>query len=267
MRWWERNKPNRIFFVTGCIALIFNAALSAQRIDSVDVHRTPPRIPPGKKAVSVFLAPTLLVGAGIATVEDRGWYSSYDAYACIQKNFPDFHAPVENVLMFLPAAAVYGLNWAGVKGKNGLAERSVMFLSSLTLSIVSSSFIKNKADILRPDGSNTQSMPSNHTVLAFVSATFLHEEYKHKSPWIGVAGYAVATATGLLRMMNNEHWMSDVLVGAGLGILMTKTVYWVYPLIKEGVNHRPVKKGKQTLSLAPYLAPDHYGLYLRYAFR
>ncbi len=55
------------------------------------------------------------------------------------------------------------------------------------------------------------------------------------SPWYGVAGYSIAGATGALRMMNNKHWFSDVLAGAGVGILSTKLTYFVYPFIKNKI--------------------------------
>jgi membrane-associated phospholipid phosphatase len=200
-------------------------------------------------------------------MDDHGWYSSQDAYQCIQRNYPDFHTNVDDYLWFLPAAGVYGLNLAGVKGKNSFLDRSVIYLVSLTLAGLGNSFIKTATGVTRPDGSDDRSFPSTHTTLAFVSATFLHEEYKHKSIWYSIAGYSVATATGVLRMMNNEHWMSDVLVGAGLGILTTKIVYWVDPLIRKRQSHTPEKRGKDHLTFFPYVAPDHYGVYLQYTLR
>ena len=71
-------------------------------------------------------------------------------------------------------------------------------------------------------------MPSGHTAQAFVSATILDMEYRDTSPWISVAGYAVATTTGMYRMINNQHWISDVLIGAGIGIFSTKVVYFTH---------------------------------------
>jgi membrane-associated phospholipid phosphatase len=56
----------------------------------------------------------------------------------------------------------------------------------------------------------------------------LDMEYRDVSPWISVSGYAVASATGVLRMMNNKHWISDVLVAAGMGIFSTKLVYFTH---------------------------------------
>jgi membrane-associated phospholipid phosphatase len=66
-----------------------------------------------------------------------------------------------------------------------------------------------------------------------MGAEFLYQEYKDVSPWYGIAGYVVATGTGLFRMYNNRHWFSDVVAGAGFGILSTKVAYWIYPWMKE----------------------------------
>ncbi|MEG2554845.1 MAG: phosphatase PAP2 family protein [Odoribacter sp.] len=48
-----------------------------------------------------------------------------------------------------------------------------------------------------------------------------------------VAAYVVATGTGLFRMYNNRHWCTDVLAGAGIGILSTRIAYWSYPLMQK----------------------------------
>jgi membrane-associated phospholipid phosphatase len=53
-------------------------------------------------------------------------------------------------------------------------------------------------------------------------AEFMHQEYKDQSVWYSIAGYTAATATGVLRMYNVRHWFSDVVAGAGIGILGTK---------------------------------------------
>lgn len=246
-----------------CLILFLSTSLQAQVSDTTI---TVPR-KSQSKAVSVFLAPTILIGAGIATMNDRIWYDSYDVYECIQRNYPDFNSKVENYLVFLPAAAVYGLNLAGVKGKNNMLDRSVVFMVSLTLAGLSCNILKSATNVWRPDGSDDRSFPSSHTALAFVSATFLHEEYKDKSVWYSVAGYSVATATGVLRMMNNDHWMSDVLVGAGLGILTTKLVYWIDPLLRKRMNSNSGKPGKDNLSFLPYVSPNHYGVHLQYKIR
>jgi hypothetical protein len=65
-------------------------------------------------------------------------------------------------------------------------------------------------------------------------------------------------------MLNNEHWMSDVLVGAGIGILTTKVTYLLYPLVKNCIGSRSRRKGDNNLSLLPYMTQNHYGFYLQY---
>ena len=237
--------------------------ISSQTSDSIEIapawHQ--------KKVVSVLLVPSILIGTGIATMNDNGFYSSYDAYECIQKNYPDSHTNIDDYLMFVPAAGVYGLNFAGVKGKNNFADRSLIYLISISLASITSGTIKRTIEVERPDGSDFRSFPSNHTTIAFVSATFLHEEYKDQSIWYGIAGYSIATATGVLRMLNNKHWMSDVMVGAGLGILATKVVYLVYPAAKNKFGSTDNKRSNNKLSLVPHLYPDHYGIYIQYKFQ
>ncbi|MCK5702418.1 MAG: phosphatase PAP2 family protein, partial [Cyclobacteriaceae bacterium] len=206
-------KDKKSLVIILSILILSCSITSGQVADTLDTSMEKPK----KIFVNSFLAPTILIAAGVATMYDRGWYSSYDAYECIQENYPDFHSNLDDYLVFLPAAGVYGLNWAGVKGKNNFIDRSLIYLVSVSLAAATNAIIKGSTDVLRPDGSDYNSFPSNHTALAFVSATFLHMEYKDQSIWYGIAGYSIATATGVLRMLNNKHWMSDVLVGAGIG--------------------------------------------------
>jgi membrane-associated phospholipid phosphatase len=71
-----------------------------------------------------------------------------------------------------------------------------------------------RADIYR-------SFPSGHTTSAFAAAAAVSSETARFWPgtrWvIGPILYTGAALTGVSRMYNNRHWMSDVLVGAGVG--------------------------------------------------
>lgn len=96
--------------------------------------------------------------------------------------------------------------------------------------------LKYTTDQIRPDNSSANSFPSGHTANAFFGAAVLAEEYKDQSIIYPIAGYTVATATGVFRMLNNRHWASDVLVGAGIGILSAKAAYVVYPWLKEKIG-------------------------------
>jgi membrane-associated phospholipid phosphatase len=143
---------------------------------------------------------------------------------------------IDNYLQYAPAAAVYGLNIAGVHGKNNFLDRTMIYgLSSLMMGIAVN-VTKNLTGEIRPDGSNNLSFPSGHTATAFASAEFLRQEYKDVSVWYGIAGYAAATATGYLRISNNKHWVGDVVAGAGVGIISTRLAYWIYPVIKRSLS-------------------------------
>jgi membrane-associated phospholipid phosphatase len=73
----------------------------------------------------------------------------------------------------------------------------------------------------RPDGSNAQSFPSGHTASAFATATVLNRHFGWKA---GVPAYAFAAYVGASRTSANKHHLSDVLMGAGVGIAAGRTV-------------------------------------------
>ena len=149
----------------------------------------------------------------------------------------DFHTEIDNYTQFAPAVLAAGLNFAGVEGRSDTWR----FLASTAMSYaIMAGFvnsIKYTAQEMRPDGSTRNSWPSGHTATAFVSASILHKEYGlTRSPIYSVVGYAMATATGIMRVLNNRHWVSDVLSGAGIGIMSTEVAYALSDVIFKG-NH------------------------------
>ena len=147
----------------------------------------------------------------------------------------NFHSEIDNYTQFAPAVLALGLNLAGVEGRSNLGRFAVS--SALAYGIMAGIVnpIKYGAKEMRPDGSTRNSFPSGHTATAFVSATILHKEYGlTRSPWYSIAGYGVATATGVMRVLNNRHWVSDVLSGAGIGIFSTELAYGISDIIFKG---------------------------------
>lgn len=146
------------------------------------------------------------------------------------------HITVDDYLQWSPALAVYGLNLAGIKGKHKMIDRTFLFGFANLIQGGATHIIKRTSNEMRPDFSNKLSFPSGHTATAFANAEFMRMEYKDVSVWYGVAGYAAAAATGYLRMYNNRHWLSDVVAGAGVGILSTQAAYFLYPRVKKLVT-------------------------------
>ena len=58
-------------------------------------------------------------------------------------------------------------------------------------------------------------------------------------------------------MANNKHWFSDVLVGAGIGILVTELIYHFEPL----KNWNPFINS-ENITLVPQFDNNKYGIYL-----
>jgi len=151
---------------------------------------------------------------------------------------PHQQVHLDNYLQWAPAASTFALGIAGIKGRHNLPERVVILgMAELIQSSVVAT-IKKFSGETRPNGESNQSFPSGHTSNAFTGAEFMRLEYKDVSPWYGVYGYVLAASTGFLRMYNNKHWLSDVLAGAGTGILSTDFSYFLYPKIKRLFSSR-----------------------------
>lgn len=73
----------------------------------------------------------------------------------------------------------------------------------------------------RPDMSNNHSLPSGHAASAFATATVLQRHYGWK---VGVPAYGFGAYVAAARMSANKHHLSDVLLGAAIGVAAGRTV-------------------------------------------
>ena len=238
------------------VTLLTGPALHAQ--DTLRVAK------PEHKLLRAVAAPVLLSAAGLLMIDadhDNDLpINRYWVHTKRQENFSNFHTAADNYMMYTPIAAVIGLNLAGVKGKHDIANQTALLLKSELLMLAMVYPLKHGTSVLRPDGSDHQSFPSGHTAQAFAAATFLHKEYGGKSVWYSIGGYTVATAVGTCRMLNNRHWLSDVLVGAGIGIFSTNVVYLTH-------QNRWGKKSSVNKAVLMPTYNQGAGFYFCYRFR
>lgn len=204
--------------------------------DSTDTHLYKEafvdRVASSRPFRMTYIGVPLVIGGILVKGEDDHFRSLRNDY------LPHFNRHADDYLQYLPAAVMLGMKIGGVDGRSswGRMLASDAFSALLMGGTVYS--LKQTTHVMRPDGSNEHSFPSGHTATAFMTATMLTKEYGHKSPWIGIGAYSVATATGMMRMANNKHWLSDVLTGAGIGILSTELGYYLADLIfrEKGIN-------------------------------
>lgn len=138
-----------------------------------------------------------------------------------------------------------------------------MVIQSLTYSGLTAMFLRMIAGRKRPpftddpknflgftSNNNYQSFPSGHATVAFAFSTIMAEYID--SPWSRIGFYGLAGLSAAERLINSQHWFSDVAVGAALGILSGIHV------LNEETNRKNGNKSK--LSIIPGLN----GLTLQY---
>ncbi|MFR9165189.1 MAG: phosphatase PAP2 family protein [Dysgonomonas sp.] len=183
-----------------------------------------------------------------------------------QKHF-NTNTWADDVLLFVPHAAVFGLDWCGVKPVNNFKDRFIVSATSFAIGEGLTLITKHATNRWRPNGENKESFPSAHTCLAFSGAHILMKEYRHVSPWIGIGGYTVATTVGVLRITNNKHWFSDVVAGAGFGILSVELSYLLLPYLSRTFSFGKEKKEETSLlEISPIMTSEHIGFGFQYRF-
>lgn len=151
----------------------------------------------------------------------------------IWDDHPHSYFHLDDWLQYAPGLSPYLLNLAGYKGSSSIKDYAIKHaLSWLTLGAVVET-IKKITQLRRPNGVGNSTFPSGHTALSFAGAEQLNQEYKARTWIVPAIGYSAATVVGYLRMYNNKHWFKDVVAGAGIGMGITKLVYWFYPKIKK----------------------------------
>lgn len=218
-----------------------------------------------------FVGVPLVAGGLIVKGEDTHFRKLRNDY------LPYFHRTADNYLQYAPAAVMLAMKAAGVQSRSSWGRMWASGALSAALMGGTVYALKQTTQVRRPDGSNKHSFPSGHTATAFMTATMLTKEYGQRYPWIGIGAYSVASATGLMRMANNKHWLSDVMTGAGIGILSTEVGYYLADLLFKEKSLNPIKNEPAwgnnakpsfiSLYLGMNIPISHYDIDEEHAFR
>ncbi|GAB3731777.1 hypothetical protein GCM10027594_13710 [Hymenobacter agri] len=216
------------------------------------------------RAVALRIAvPSAFIGIGVLAHSPRLNQTMYqaklDMQAETQETFGTVNAHgIDDYTRHVPLAVAYGLMATGHRGTLPAVSFTLVYLLAHELDEGVVSHLKRISAEPRPyDPRDLTSFPSSHTSQAFLTATLLHEQYGRQYPWVSVAGYTVAAATGTMRVLGNKHWATDVLAGAGIGFLSAETVWRVYPMLAHLL---PTKLSTKLLAVPTYSAAQGAGL-------
>lgn len=217
-----------------------------------------------------LIAPAALIGLGaigsqIDAIKELD-FGMVSHHLHIDKGFV-----VEDVLQYVPLASVYALKLSGVKSAHSYLDATMLAAGSFCVTGAAVLLLKKVIDEERPNGRDFDSFPSGHAAKAFMGAELLRREFKDTSPVIGYAGYAVATASSMMRVKHSEHWFPDILAGAGIGILGTQVAYWICPTLQKALFGKWIeRKGLNSTNFAfmgiPFTTGEITGVSLALVF-
>jgi hypothetical protein len=195
-----------------------------------------------------------LISVGVFINYTDGQFDKERLQNRIHKNL-DFSSDLDDFLIFVPAVEMYTANLLHIKSKNTIGNQTKYLLASNIATFGITQILKHSFNETRPDFTDNHSFPSGHTANSFVMATVLHQEYKDSNKFLAYSGFIFATATATFRVLNNRHFPSDVLVGAGIGIGITELVYNFKPLERW----QPFKNKKTNVFISPTFNENTFG--------
>ncbi len=247
-------RPRYLYIV---LLVFFHLHVNGQ-IDSTAVKAPAHQKPFLKQSI----VPLSLIGAGLIINYSDGAIGKENLQEHINNAFPDFNTDIDDFLQYVPILTMYTADLFKVESKNDVfTQTKILFISAIATNAITFG-LKYATNETRPNGENDLSFPSGHTSNAFMMATILFHEFKETKPVLAYSGFVFASATGALRVLNNAHWVSDVLVGAGIGIIVTDLVYRFEPL----KDWNPFKNKKISTIISPSYKENTIGLYANIRF-
>lgn len=208
-----------------------------------------------KSRISSYIAPAVLIATGTSLHYNNRLKT--DIRNQIREKIA-WHGYLDDYAQYLPLAAVYTLYASGIHGENNFGNKTAIVLKSFLLNGIITYGLKTQVDEVRPNG-EPHSFPSGHASKAFTLAHFMHREYGSVSTWYSIGAYTGAAAVSMMRLAKDEHWISDVIMGAGIGILSTELIYLTH---QYKWNNQYLKK----LNIFPFKNDSGNGITFIYTF-
>lgn len=243
-----------LFFFVGSL-LPAHAQVNPTPSDTTKKYQNPGGVSSAVKAPwyqsKVFRAvaiPAVLMGYGAITAQGDAGINRRER-EFVQKQFRPVNTMIDNTVIFLPYLELGAVALAGVESRNDRINTLLIIGKGELIMLASTFAVKYISHETRPNGADNLSFPSGHTAQAFLAASIVHTEFRDKSQWYGVGAYTIATSVAALRMINDKHWQSDVVAGAGFGILSAHLAY---------LSHRN-RWGRKSIGRDIGMAPAYFG--------
>jgi membrane-associated phospholipid phosphatase len=170
----------------------------------------------------------LISTAGVATayqLDRHVWQTNSDTTSGSTTRVADAVAKLGD-LRYLAPALLASFAFGKATSQQGIAAASLRIGVSTIGAGATSVVVKAATGRARPSDApgdpndfepfhGDASFPSGHTTVAFAFASALSEETQSK--WVPWVAYPAAAAVGWARIVQDQHWLSDVVAGAALG--------------------------------------------------
>ncbi len=184
-----------------------------------------------KRIISHIICLAALLFAGVAAADAQTNNFDSDIYAIRNNAIPDFRFKYDDYMQYAPAGVMVLMKACTYESRSSWPRMLVSDAFSTAVMAAAVNGLKYTVQRPRPDGSANNSFPSGHTATSFMTATMLHKEYGWQSPWFSIGAYTVASASAFSRILNNKHWMTDLVGGAAVGIGAVHLGYYLTDLI------------------------------------
>tara|TARA_B100000676_G_C18033267_1_gene820133 strand:- start:646 stop:1608 length:963 start_codon:yes stop_codon:yes gene_type:complete len=181
-----------------------------------------------------IMAGSIAVGTGFFIGLDEEIRDVFeDNRSSTTDDFANLFEPFGNGFVTMPALAAFYI--FGHYDENDKVKRTALIATeSFLITGLYTTILKVSMGRHRPstgDSSRSfsgfttdhKSFPSGHTSTAFAIATVVANKYEETS-YIKPISYGIASLTGLSRINDDKHWVSDVFFGAALGYFTSKTI-------------------------------------------
>ena len=138
---------------------------------------------------------------------------------------PHFKTHIDDYMQYAPILAGYGCLAFGSKQNAWLYTKEVLLNEVIMTASVYS--VKHLSKVKSVVNGSHNAFPSGHTAQAFAAATLFNDNFARGKLWLQCISYGSASAVGVLRVLNERHWTSDVVAGVGFGILSAKISEWI----------------------------------------